>query len=134
MLQNYTEEILIILEKSIEGSKKDFQWLLDNKYPELAAFSNAVNGDDEAVFWLLKNGFPVLGVLCNALDEEPFATKWMQEYNDKILIHFVKAAHGDELSKAVLIKNNFHRLKSIADTIQNLQYLRDKNNTFWYKR
>ena len=50
---HYDIKILMALLQSLKGDKKFFKYLLNNGYPELAAWSNVVRGDEQALHWLL---------------------------------------------------------------------------------
>lgn len=76
-LEKYDVKILLALTKSIAGRKDFFRWLMDNGFPELAAFSNAIRGDVDAMKWLFANHFEWLAILSNAIDGEDKARVWI---------------------------------------------------------
>lgn len=90
-LERYDVKILLVLMKSIAGRKDFFHWLLDNGYPELAAFSNAVRADVEALTWLSKNGFAWLAILSNAIDGGKEARLWVQQNLTEVNFRFALA-------------------------------------------
>ena len=48
MLWEYDVKVLLALDLSISGKSKFFNFLLENGYPELAAFSGSMRGDSKA--------------------------------------------------------------------------------------
>jgi len=96
-ISEYDPKLLIALGESLKGNRKFADWFVSNGYPELAAFSAAVNSDEEALKWLLsKSDHPELGVLSNAIDNEPNALEWMQRHNATLMYLFAKACRKDD--------------------------------------
>ncbi|MGD9494063.1 MAG: hypothetical protein AB7V36_11985, partial [Bacteroidales bacterium] len=60
MLWEYEVKILLALEQAIGGNSEFLQFLLENGFPELAAFASAVRADKKALKWLFDNGSPEL--------------------------------------------------------------------------
>lgn len=94
-LEKYDIKILLALTKCIAGRKDFFRWLLDNGYPELAAFSNAVRGDVEAMKWLFANKFAWLAILSNAIDGEDKARVWIGRATNICNLMFALACRED---------------------------------------
>ena len=96
-ISEYEPKLLIALGESLKGNRKFADWFVANGYPELAAFSAAVNSDEEALKWLLtKSQHPELGVLSNAIDNEPNALEWMQRHNATLMYLFAKACRKND--------------------------------------
>ena len=72
-ITQYPIQVYKDFEKAVGGSEPHFQKLLDDGYPEWAAFAHGLQGDKEAVMWLLKGPYPELGVLANGMVDEPGA-------------------------------------------------------------
>lgn len=94
-LEKYDIKILLALTKSIAGRKDFFRWLLDNGYPELAAFSNAIRGDVEAMKWLCKHGYNWLAILSNAIDGDDRARVWTGKNTNICNLMFAMACRED---------------------------------------
>lgn len=95
-LERYDVKILVVLLKSIEGRKDFFRWLIDNGYPELAAFSNAVRADTEALVWLSKQGYRWLAILSNAIDGSDAARLWLSKNLTEVNLMFALACRKDD--------------------------------------
>ena len=125
---------MLALQKSLEGRKDFFKWLLENGYPELAAFSNAVRGDEEALHWLLKNKqFAILGVLSEAIDGVAKAVNWIKEYNDPFLLNFIGACRKRPESIRWFIERNSRIFLAMTQEINKILDVQEKENTFWYR-
>lgn len=134
MLQNYDIKTLLALQKSLEGRKDFFKWLINSGYPELAAFSNAVRGDEDALQWLLKSKkFAVLGVLSNAIDGEANAVAWMREYNDPFLLNFIGACGKNPQNVEWFIERDLKIFLVMTQEINKILDVQVRENTFWYK-
>lgn len=94
-LEKYDIKVLLVLLKCIEGRKDFFRWLLDNGYPELAAFSNAIRGDVDAMHWLFNNNFAWLAILSNAIDGEDKARVWIGKATHQCNLMFALACRED---------------------------------------
>ncbi len=121
-LSDYDNKILIALGESLKGNKKFSDWFIENGYPELAAFSAAINSDIEAVIWLLKSNNPELGVLSNAIDNEYNALMWLYRYKYELLLNFAKACRKDDVSIRWFVNRNdrimIHLIRIIQEIIQ----------------
>ncbi|MBQ7062543.1 MAG: hypothetical protein IJM88_04560 [Bacteroidales bacterium] len=94
-LEKYPVKILLVLLKSIAGRKDFFRWLMDNGYPELAAFSNAIRGDVEAMKWLFAHNYAWLAILSNAIDGEDKARVWIGKACHRCNLMFALACRED---------------------------------------
>ena len=94
-LEQYNIKILLALKLCVAGRKDTFRWLIDNGYPELAAFSNAIRGDIDAMKWLFANNFHWLAILSNAIDGEEKARKWIASATHPCNIMFALACRED---------------------------------------
>jgi hypothetical protein len=75
------------------GKEKNFQWLIDNKHFELAAFCNAANGDKKAFQWLMQHNSIFWAATANAVNKDTKAMLWLKEH--KIIAYF-------ELAEAII--------------------------------
>ena len=94
-LEKYDIKILLVLLKSISGRKDFFKWLLENGYPELAAFSNAIRGDIDAMKWLFMHNYQWLAILSNAIDGEEKARQWIAKATHQCNLMFALACRED---------------------------------------
>jgi hypothetical protein len=98
-ISDYDVKLLVALGESLKGNRKFSDWFVANGYPELSAFSAAVNSDENALQWLLtKSNHPELGVLSNAIDDEPNALSWLLTKQAELMFHFAKACRKEEMS------------------------------------
>jgi hypothetical protein len=93
-LLKYPDKIIIALAESIHGNEKISRWLLENGFPELAAFASAIKGSDEASQWLLKNHFPELAALDAAISNSNKAYQWLQKNDLTFYILIADACQG----------------------------------------
>ncbi len=94
-LEKYDIKILLALTKCIAGRKDFFHWLMNNGYPELAAFSNAIRGDVDAMKWLFANNYAWLAILSNAIDGEDKARVWIGKATHICNLMFAMACRED---------------------------------------
>ena len=105
-LEKYNVKILLVLLKSIAGRKDFFRWLVDNGYPELAAFSNAIRGDVEAMKWLFEHHYAWLAILSNAIDGEEKARQWIGKACHRCNLMFALACREEVEAIRWLNQNN----------------------------
>ena len=77
------------------GGEEFFDWLLNNGYPELAAFSNAIRGDVEAMKWLCQHNLNWLAILSNAIDGDDRARVWIGKHCNICNLMFAMACRED---------------------------------------
>ncbi len=116
-LEKYDIKILLALNKSIAGRKDFFRWLLDNGYPELAAFSNAIRGDVEAMKWLFAHNYAWLAILSNAIDGEDEARVWIGKATHRCNLMFAMACREDVDAIRWLQQNDLHIFLMIAKEV-----------------
>ena len=116
-LAGYDVKVLMVLLKSIEGSKDFFVWLMENGYPELGAFSNAVRADKEAMVWLFKNHFEWLAILSNAIDGEEEARLWISKACHPVNFMFALACRQEPVATRWLHDNNQEYFLMLADVV-----------------
>jgi hypothetical protein len=132
-LLHYDIKILIVLLESLKGKKEFFMFLINNGFPELAAWSNAVRGDEEALHWLFDNGFGTLGVLSNAIDGEKKAVQWVLRSNDDFLINFSAACRKEDDGKRWLEEKELEIFLKMSEEIITILEKQIKDRMFWYK-
>ena len=70
-MTRYPVKILMAFGCTFEpGSDEIFEWLMKNGYPELGAFSRAIQGEAKAKEWLMKNGFLQLVAIDSVIDKD----------------------------------------------------------------
>ncbi len=102
---NYPPKIIIALAEAIQGNQKILSWLLENGYPELAAFASAIRGSDDAVQWLLNNKFPELAALDAAISKDVKAYHWLKKHDFTFYILLADACQGKPAAIYHLEKN-----------------------------
>jgi hypothetical protein len=132
-LLGYDIKVILALLESLKGNKKFFKYLLNNGYPELAAWSNAVRGDVDALHWLFDNGFGSLGVLSNAIDGEKKAVMWTLNAKDDFMINFSAACRKEKDGLEWLRNNNLEVFVLMVKEIQDILEVQVKDQMFWYK-
>jgi hypothetical protein len=95
-ISDYDVKLLMALNESLKGDAKFTDFLFNNGFPELAAFSAAVHSDTVALDWLLNNGFPELAILSNAIDGEDNAIQWLLKNNCHFMSLFAAACRKEE--------------------------------------
>ena len=117
MLHTYPQNILDTFQAAIRGNKKAFRTLMDEKYPELAAFSNAIKGDENAEMWLKARGRGDWWLIFRALNNDKIAFKQLQEKEDKFTISFVLACQDRIEGKYWLTKNEYTQFLPICEAV-----------------
>ena len=131
-LEKYDIKILLALLESIKGRKDFFRWLLDNGYPELAAFSNAIRGDIDAMKWLFKYKYEWLAILSNAIDGEEKARMWIAKAAAEVNIRFALACRKDEKAIEWLAKRDLKIFLMMAEEIYIVLDTQALENLSWY--
>lgn len=116
-LERYDIRVLMILMKCVEGRKDCFHWLLDNGFPELAAFSNAIRSDAEALVWLGKNGHRWLALLECAIEGHQPARIWVAKNVNGANLMFAMACRDDYAAQLWLKKNNLDYFVMLAGKV-----------------
>jgi hypothetical protein len=120
-ISDYDVKLLVALGEALKGDRKFADWFVANGYPELAAFSAAVNSDEEALKWLItKSNHPELGVLSNAIDNEPNALAWLQRYNAELMFHFAKACRKKDEDIRWFVARDLKALILLIKIIQDI--------------
>ncbi|MEI6348504.1 MAG: hypothetical protein WCP69_11210 [Bacteroidota bacterium] len=120
-ISNYDVKILMALSEALKGKRKFADWFVANGYPELAAFSAAVNSNEEALHWLIsKSKHPELGVLSNAIDDEQNALMWLRRYNAELMFMFAKACRKDDKAVMWFVSRDLKALILLIKTIQEI--------------
>ena len=116
-LTHYDPKILLALSESLKGDDKFIDFLFQNGYPELAAFSAAVHSNTSALNWLLQSNYPEFGVLSNAIDNEQYAIQWLIDNQLHFLSIFAAACRKDEQAIRWLVENKFDIFLMMVRTI-----------------
>ena len=106
------------------GSDEFFEWLMRNGYPELGAFSRAIQGEAKAKEWLMKNGFLQLVAIDNVIDKDENAEVWLAKNHFEVDLAFAKAINCDDDATEWLEKNDLQVFVILAKKIR--KYLDDK--------
>lgn len=132
-LLHYDVKILLALLESVKGSKKFFLFLLNNGYPELAAWSNVMRGDEEALKWLFEHKYTVLAMMTIAIDGHDKARTWVLETKDDFLINFTAACRKDRQAMKWLEDNGLQIFLEMALEEQRVLEIQAKDQMFFYK-
>ena len=116
-LEKYDTKILLALIKCIAGRKDFLRWLMNNGYPELAAFSNAIRGDVDAMKWLFQYHYEWLAILSNAIDGEDKARVWIGHATHRCNLMFALACREDIDAIRWLRDNNLQILLLMAKEV-----------------
>lgn len=116
-LERYDIKILMVLLKCVEGRKDCFHWLVDNGYPELAAFSNALRSDTEALVWLSKHNFRWLALLECAIEGHEAARIWVAKNINVANLMFAIACRDDYTAQLWLKKNKLDYFLLLASKV-----------------
>ncbi|MBR1517558.1 MAG: hypothetical protein IJ620_05395 [Bacteroidales bacterium] len=124
-LEHYDVKILLALLKSIEGRKDFFRWLMENGYPELGAFSNAICGDVEALQWLFGHKYEWLGIIVNAIDGMEQANAWLAKGCQPVNLMMAMASRRDATAIAWLEERKLGIFLMLADAIHEVSEVLD---------
>jgi len=116
-LSDYDPKILLALNESLKGDSKFTDFLFQNGFPELAAFSAAVHSNTEALHWLLKSNFPEFAVLSNAIDGEENAINWLQQNHLNFMLLFAAACRKEDKAIRWFVDNKLDIFLMIVRTI-----------------
>lgn len=128
-LEHYDVKILLALNQCIAGRKDFFRWLLDNGYPELAAFSNAIRGDVAAMEWLAKNGYRWLAIMSNAIDGDDPSRVWIGKSMHECNLRFALACREDLDSIRWLMKHDLQIFLMLAKEVKTVLEVQALENT-----
>jgi len=133
-LLKYNVKVLLALEKSIEGKDAFFQWLVENGYPELGAFSNFLHDDPGAEKFLVQTGNGWLGLLSHAIDGDPRAREWVRVNLHQANLMFALACREDEKAQSWLRFMKLDILLQLADAVVFLRNHQELDRAFPYKK
>ncbi|MDR0763490.1 MAG: hypothetical protein LBF01_03225 [Bacteroidales bacterium] len=132
-IDEYPQHVYIFFVKALDGHKESFYKLIDDGFPEWAAFSAALQGDENATVFLLKKSvLPVLGVLANGINDEPAALNWLRKNPDPLYYAFCQATKKDESAIQWLASNDALIFVMMAEKIGEAMKIRIKREVFWY--
>ena len=123
MLLDYHIKVLLILELAIDGQVEPLEWLLNNGFPELGAFANAIRKDQIAYDWLMKNGYPDLAALTDAIEDNFEAYKWLKKHNRNFYIILSDAVQPKEYAMRYLKE---HKLEVFTRLCMRIKQVKDK--------
>jgi hypothetical protein len=132
-LIQYDVRVLLALQQAIGGSKEFFQWLVDARHPELAAFSNFLQDDVEAEQWLVQHNYHWLGILSHAIDGDERSRQWVRKNLHESNIMFVLACRRDDKAVSWLKYMHLDILLRLADEVADLRYKQELDTSFPYK-
>jgi len=137
MLTEYPVKILLLLELAIDGKEEPLFWLMDNGYPELGAFANAIRRDKTAYEWLLDNGYPDLAALTDAIEDDFEAYKWLKKHDRNFYIILSDAVQPKEYAMKYLKEYNLNifirlciKIKEVKDQQANDAWDYHKSSPF----
>ena len=111
-MTHYPVKILMAFGCTFEpGSDEIFEWLMKNGYPELGAFSRAIQGEAKAKEWLL-------------IDKDENAEEWLLRNHFEVDLAFARAINCDDDATEWLEKRDLQVFVIIAKKIR--KYLDDK--------
>ena len=114
-------------------SEKDgvfLNWLLKNKYPELAALSSAIRGSEEAVKWLVMNKYRHYAALDAAIDKQMPAYRWLIANGHDFLAVFADAVNRNPVAMQWFKKHDLGIFLMLAKKIYDYR----ENQTFDYHK
>lgn len=117
-MNKYPLKILIAFNEALNGNKKIYEWLVNNKYPELAALISGIKGSVPAYKWLSKHKFLAFCAFIDALEEDIKALEWLKNHKFDLLLTILLYCKGDIRTELLLKKKAkiyFYIAKSIKD-------------------
>lgn len=81
LMEKGFRELTEVAEYLKSGKEKNFQWLLNNKHFDLAAFINAAQGDKKAFQWLMQHNIIFWAATANAINKDKNAMIWLRQHN-----------------------------------------------------
>ena len=125
----YPSKVLLAWAESIKGNQEIYNWLISNKYTELAMFSTAAHNDPICRQWLMDNGFPHLMAVINGAEGNEAAVKWLIENNFEALSHVARAADGKLRDFQWLKNRSQFELANVAKALKEVKdSIEEKNN------
>jgi len=124
LLSKYPVKIILLLELAVYGNIEPLMWLMENDYPELAAFANAIRKDKRAYEWLINNGYPDLAALTDAIEDNYNAYMWLKKHKRDFYIILADAVQPKDYAVEYLRENNleiFLRLCVVIKAVKDQQ-------------
>lgn len=81
LMERGHRELTEAAEFLMSGKEKNFKWLIENKFFDLAAFINAAKGDKKAFQWLMQNNVIFWAATANAINKDAKALLWLRQNN-----------------------------------------------------
>ncbi len=93
-LETYPTKILLAFTEAVGGNEDLFEWLLKNKYPELAILSKSLRGGEVSNQILIQKKTPQFAAFDAAIHGDIRALVWLKKHNFIFLIRLADAARG----------------------------------------
>lgn len=97
---------------AVEGIEKSFKWLLENQQRPLAAVVDGLNGKEQAKAWLLQSGYPSLAAFIDACSGSAQAVQFLVKAGEKGWILVAREYHEQSKKKE---KNFFWNLLNFGN-------------------
>jgi len=136
MIKYDVKLLLIMLEdiKSDSDNNKYHQFLINNKFFELAAFVSALKNDDDALEWLAKFKYYELLAIHDAIFDNYDAFLWLKQNSHPAIIAMILLIRNDT-EAANWLKKNAEILymigNAIKNLIENIEKEKSKFSNFW---
>ncbi len=92
----YPAKVLLAWGEAISGNEEIRDWLMANKYPELALTCHALYHVESARSWLLANGQPHLMALVRGSEGDARAVEWLDKFGYNYLKDVALGADNDD--------------------------------------
>lgn len=130
-MKKYPSEAFERLVATVRDKDEDAQkWLLENGYPELYHFWDAVEGVEPSFRWLLDNDCRPLAAVVDGLSGKDQAKAWLLKSGYHALAAFIEACDGSAQAVRFLLKANEKGWVLVAREI-NAREKKKQKNFFW---
>jgi hypothetical protein len=123
----------IVLKKFSSLIKKEDgaqEWLVENGYPELHEFWDAVLGIEKSFQWLKTNGFVHFAAMTDAIHGNAQARAWLIQHGYRILAAVSDAAEGNKIAVALLLKLREPDWLNVAKAMYDFFKKKEKKSIF----
>lgn len=122
-LETYPTKILLAFTEAVGGNEDLFEWLLNNGYPELALLSKSLRGGETSNRLLIQQKFPQFAAFDAAIHADVRAIIWLKKHKFIFLIRLADASRGTEIALKWFEKQNLKifvmlaiKIKSFVDS------------------